>query len=217
MEPKIEQPKQYTPEEIAQLEKSRTISDAELLKGGAEYSVNEKGEKENLLIHEEQNARIIAEYESDPKIQEKELFKTLEKTFGKSISSLSERDVQLREASIETIKSIATNSEKKLYATLLIGNDKWSGKEIVDFRLWNQRPQMSHRVNGVGLAGREHFHPDWGLNYRIGLAQSSSITKTEAEELIKDLLAKQTRTYPPADHVKSGDLFEYEIEPRNRN
>ena len=49
MEPKFEQPKQYTPEEIAGLEKSRTISDAELLKGGAQYSVNEKGEKENLL------------------------------------------------------------------------------------------------------------------------------------------------------------------------
>lgn len=44
MEPKFEQPKQYTPEEIAQLEKSRTISDAELLKGGAEYEVNERGE-----------------------------------------------------------------------------------------------------------------------------------------------------------------------------
>lgn len=35
----------YTPEQIAELEKSRTISDAELLKGGAEYVVDEKGEK----------------------------------------------------------------------------------------------------------------------------------------------------------------------------
>lgn len=50
MEPKMEHPKQYTPEEIAQLEKSRTISDAELLKGGAEYLVDEKGEKTGLDI-----------------------------------------------------------------------------------------------------------------------------------------------------------------------
>ena len=35
----------YTPEQIAELEKSRTISDAELLKGGAEYVVDEKEEK----------------------------------------------------------------------------------------------------------------------------------------------------------------------------
>lgn len=54
MEPKFEQPKQYTSEEIAEMEKSRTISDAELLIGGAEYSINEKGEKENLLVTEKQ-------------------------------------------------------------------------------------------------------------------------------------------------------------------
>lgn len=40
-----EQPKQYTPEEIAEMEKTRTISDAELLKEGAKYVVDEKGEK----------------------------------------------------------------------------------------------------------------------------------------------------------------------------
>lgn len=45
MQPNMEQPKQYTPEEIAQLEKSRTISDAELLEDGAEYTVSKDGEK----------------------------------------------------------------------------------------------------------------------------------------------------------------------------
>lgn len=34
-----------SPEEIAKIEKERTISDAELLKGGAEYEINESGEK----------------------------------------------------------------------------------------------------------------------------------------------------------------------------
>jgi len=59
-----EQSKQYTPEEIAEMEKSRTISDAELLKGGAKYVVGEDGEKrleitggqiygiENIRFHE---------------------------------------------------------------------------------------------------------------------------------------------------------------------
>lgn len=54
MEPKFEQPKQYTPEEIAEIEKSRTVSDAELLKEGAEYEINEKGEKENFSLTEHQ-------------------------------------------------------------------------------------------------------------------------------------------------------------------
>lgn len=49
MEPKFEQPKQYTLKRTAGIEISRTISDTELLKDGAEYVVNEQGEKENLL------------------------------------------------------------------------------------------------------------------------------------------------------------------------
>lgn len=57
MEPKFE-PKQYTPEEIAELEKSRTISDAELLKDGAEYVVGEGGEKQ-LNATEQQKKEIF--------------------------------------------------------------------------------------------------------------------------------------------------------------
>lgn len=48
----------YTPEQIAQLEKSRTISDTELLKGGAEYVVNKMGEKQNLIISQEQSKDV---------------------------------------------------------------------------------------------------------------------------------------------------------------
>jgi len=51
-------PTQYTPEEIAQLEKSREISDSELLKGGAEYVVGDNGEKAVLLVTEEQKESI---------------------------------------------------------------------------------------------------------------------------------------------------------------
>jgi hypothetical protein len=42
----MEEPsKQFSPEEIAQIEKSRTISDADLLKGGAGYNITENGDK----------------------------------------------------------------------------------------------------------------------------------------------------------------------------
>ncbi len=62
MEPKIEQPKQYTPEEIAELEKSRTISDAELFKGGAEYEVDKEGKK-LLMATEKQKEKMDIEME----------------------------------------------------------------------------------------------------------------------------------------------------------
>ncbi len=47
-------------EEIADLERSRTISDAKLLGEGAKYVINEDGEKENLLITHRQMERAEA-------------------------------------------------------------------------------------------------------------------------------------------------------------
>ncbi|MEK7136265.1 MAG: hypothetical protein AAB821_01610 [Patescibacteria group bacterium] len=49
----MERPKQKTQEKIAEIEKSRTISDAELLKGGAEYVVDTSGMK-RLVLNTEQ-------------------------------------------------------------------------------------------------------------------------------------------------------------------
>ncbi len=43
----------YTPQKQAEIEKSRTLSDAELLKEGAEYNVNERGEKRLELTKEQ--------------------------------------------------------------------------------------------------------------------------------------------------------------------
>ncbi len=51
-------PKQYTKEEIAELEKSRTISDAELLKNGAEYMIGDNGEKELLVNNKQKDAAM---------------------------------------------------------------------------------------------------------------------------------------------------------------
>ncbi|MBI5400745.1 MAG: hypothetical protein HZB12_01345 [Candidatus Yonathbacteria bacterium] len=64
MEPKFE-PKQYTPGEIAQLEKSRTISDAELLKSGAEYMVGPEGQEPVLNPTNEQIARLKELYKHE--------------------------------------------------------------------------------------------------------------------------------------------------------
>lgn len=69
-----------TPEEMAQLEKSRTISDANLLKDGAEYEFNEKGEKvlkitetqqEELHDGFEREEREKVEAEKKEKLREK--------------------------------------------------------------------------------------------------------------------------------------------------
>lgn len=60
MEPN-EQQKHYTPEEVAELEKSRTISDAELLKDGAEYVVGYGREKEDLLATEKQKEAMSSQ------------------------------------------------------------------------------------------------------------------------------------------------------------
>ena len=51
-----EKPKQYTPEEIAKLEKSRTTSDARLLEEGAEYSFNQEGEKILVATQEQKDS-----------------------------------------------------------------------------------------------------------------------------------------------------------------
>ena len=45
-------------EEIAKMEKSRAISDAELLKGGAEYAINEVGEKSGVNLTVAQRSHI---------------------------------------------------------------------------------------------------------------------------------------------------------------
>jgi len=50
-----ESPKKYTPEEIADLEKSRTISDAELLKGGAKYEIDEQEDRHLRATAEQKN------------------------------------------------------------------------------------------------------------------------------------------------------------------
>ena len=84
--PKAKQP---SAEEMAKIEKARTISDAELLKGGAEYKINESGEKRlEATVGQEK----LAEREMQQKAAE-------EMMSGRESSSS-----ELREEDIETIE-----------------------------------------------------------------------------------------------------------------
>lgn len=75
----MEGPKQRTPEEIAKLEKSRTISAAELLKDGAEYVVGRNGEK-ILRITKEQKS-LLAKEDLEG-FKETKILENLMDTFG---------------------------------------------------------------------------------------------------------------------------------------
>lgn len=55
----------FSPEKVAHTQKERTLSDAELLKGGAEYKLDEKGENIMLEATEEQKDKAKEEMESD--------------------------------------------------------------------------------------------------------------------------------------------------------
>ena len=59
-----EGPPERTPEEIAEIEGSRTLSDAELIKGGAEYKADERGEAK-LLVTDEQVEEIYGKFNRD--------------------------------------------------------------------------------------------------------------------------------------------------------
>jgi hypothetical protein len=73
-----EAPKEYSPEEIAEIEKNRTLSDAGLLTRGAEYIINEKNEKE-LELTKKQIERL-----KFPDLKEIEPTKELLERFPKS-------------------------------------------------------------------------------------------------------------------------------------
>lgn len=57
----IREPKMPTPEEVAKMQKERALSDAELIKGGAEYNYDEKGNS-RLEVTEQQKSKIKKEH-----------------------------------------------------------------------------------------------------------------------------------------------------------
>jgi hypothetical protein len=61
---KNEQPTQTSPEEIAELEKSRAIAEGKLLEGGAEYVIDSEGKK-ILITTEEQMEELKMEHKRE--------------------------------------------------------------------------------------------------------------------------------------------------------
>lgn len=74
---------QPSPEEMVKIEKERVLSDAEFLKGGAEYKFNEKGEK-RLEVTEEQIEKARKEMEES--IKDKDVFEETEKELKSNLT-----------------------------------------------------------------------------------------------------------------------------------
>jgi hypothetical protein len=73
-------PQMPTPAEMAEFEKKRILSDAELIKGGADIEVDEKGNRTNLLATEAQKEKIGKEgFMTEKEEAEKRINKILEK------------------------------------------------------------------------------------------------------------------------------------------
>lgn len=93
-------PRMSSPEEIKQIEKKRALSDAELIKDGAEWSINDKGEKileitteqqEKLAEKEAEDKKAREEHEQHKKEmeeKEKEVKEEIEKKFRDALESL---------------------------------------------------------------------------------------------------------------------------------
>lgn len=84
----IEKPNLPTPKEQAELEKSRTLSDAELIKGGAEYKIDEETREKRLEVTKEQ----FLQEKREEEISDASLQLELEKLKNKSFSQL-EKDI----------------------------------------------------------------------------------------------------------------------------
>ena len=99
----FEQPSTPSPEEMAEIKKERTLSEAELLEGGAEYKVDEEG-KERLEVTDEQIEEAKEKMEMGEGIESKqEEIPTPEKT-TQAVEILLENE----ENKLKNNKTIAT-------------------------------------------------------------------------------------------------------------
>ncbi len=108
MEPKFEQPKQHTPEEIAKLEKSRIFHDADLLEGGADYIADSSGS-----VRLEITPKQYTEKHNEAKASIREAI-ALEQ-WRKEEPERRERDrlAKIREAEEEKLDNLRKNISKK--------------------------------------------------------------------------------------------------------
>lgn len=131
----------YTPEQIAELEKSRIISDAELLKGGAEYMVDENGEKRGLSITEEKQDSLQILHKQDNHYKREEIS-------GKKISQL-----KLHFGSKIKLK-LTQGDERSLYLKKLISSGKISPEEFEKGVFFDKEHALDIDVMVGGIYGK---------------------------------------------------------------
>lgn len=143
----MEQPKQYTPEEIAQFEKSRTISDAELLKGGAEYAINKEGEKVNLSMAQDQEFDHESEAERNRQRLVYENIKQLGLKSGdkvkvklvlpeKTYSRLAGRYITAEELETAELYLVGDAKHSDVFQVTTTPSSEWL--DVEDDRLWQK-------------------------------------------------------------------------------
>lgn len=91
----------FSPEKVAHTQKERTLSDAELLKGGAEYKLDEKGENIMLEATEEQKDKAKEEMESDLKKREEEKLNSVREKFENTLRKEEENIIKDKFKSIK--------------------------------------------------------------------------------------------------------------------
>lgn len=106
----MENPKQYTPEEIVKLEKSRARTETKLIRKGAEYVVDENGRR-MLNVSDEQILEIKGEKKAEEELQslEKELapYKT-------KIQKLEELKQKVRDIRVENGKLLLIDAMREI-------------------------------------------------------------------------------------------------------
>lgn len=113
-------PKQYTPEEITRLEKSRTISDAELLKDGAEYMVGPEGQEPVLNPTDEQILHLKELYKHEGNWVERKMVEGIDqekfKTFNDTL--LQELKARFLEAVDENVAGFSDKYKQEYFVGL---------------------------------------------------------------------------------------------------
>ncbi|HOX10819.1 MAG TPA: hypothetical protein P5323_04025 [Candidatus Moranbacteria bacterium] len=150
---KFEQPSTPSPEEMAKIEKEKALSDAELLKGGADYKFDEKGQK-RLDVTDEQIEKARGEMEQDknkeniesPKIKFPENINIVKALQGKLAEYKERLGAQMKEDpykapelftdtnyKIAVLEKLLTDGEVNTHELSRELNEKYGGFSVGDF------------------------------------------------------------------------------------
>jgi len=145
------QPQILSPEEIKKTEKSRELSDAELIKGGAKWETNEKGEKTLKITEEQRTAlekremeekKLKEEIDKEMEEKEKEVKEEIEKKYREALASLF--------SEVQSLK----NSDKNFLE--FIPEDKW--RELIEeIPLFSEMQEGGKRMFIKSLVSNKEF------------------------------------------------------------